>query len=165
MCLLLLLCSVCSWTIHRQRGFAYAVQKRADQNQSSAEETRKELSAKKKKKPKSARKSKSGDIADELAEEVDEEMATRTQRVANTAFPEYAITDLIYVLSYNPEFTDRLSLVRTTREQSHKRPSLKHPCFTFLTLLVVISLFALLAVCRSPVRTKSTRCSTSTITC
>jgi hypothetical protein len=93
-----------------QRHHAKAIEDRQKQHQDALSSAAASVAASAKKK--GSRKKKKGD--DEDDDEMEDETASHVKHPANAAMPEYAIADLIYLLSYHPEFLDEHVLVSRT---------------------------------------------------
>jgi len=104
--------------IRRQRMLAFAVQKRFEQHEQAKHAAAAgvaaasdDVSPSKGKKGRGGKKS--GPTEDEEMEALE---AKQSARIANSTFPEYALTDLLYVQSYDAWFTDKLPL-KPSREE------------------------------------------------
>lgn len=92
----------------RQRQTALLYERRHQAHQQQEVAAAQAAEAEKKKTSRKKKKS-----TDEAEEEEDEPAGiTRPPKVAHGLMPEYALADLIYVLSYNPQFNDHIGLVR-----------------------------------------------------
>ena len=96
----------CRYQIRGRRRLAVAAQHRFEAQQAASAPVEE-------KKPQKKKGRKSKGVDEEAEEMIDvEAVDRRTARVANGIFPEYALLDLLYILSYDPDFQDRLPMVR-----------------------------------------------------
>ncbi len=110
-----------SVAVRRQRRHAHMVQLKSERDRAAQQSTAvAEASARKKG---SAKKKKSKKGADDMDEDDDAGAAAEEKpaRVANQLYPEYALLDLIYVLSYDPQFRVNLGAVSAMHTQESKR--------------------------------------------